>query len=59
MIQAQAGRCSTHGPVEATRELPEMRFPFVVYAIMRAAARRRPFRCPECGAAVRSAETPA
>lgn len=51
-IQTQAGRCSTHGTVEATREFPEMGFPFVVYAILRAAARRRPYLCPECGAAV-------
>ena len=55
MIQRQAGRCSTHGPVEATRELPEMGFPFFFYAILRAVARRRPFLCPECGAAVQYA----
>jgi hypothetical protein len=51
-VQTQAGRCATHGAVEATREVPEMGFPFAVYAILRAVARRRPFRCPECGAAV-------
>lgn len=50
--QTHAGRCSTHGAVEATREVPEMGFPFVLYAIWRAAAQRRRFRCPECGAAV-------
>ena len=48
-IQTQAGRCSIHGTVQATREIPQMRFPCVVYAIWRAAAQRRPFRCPECG----------
>jgi hypothetical protein len=48
-IQTQAGRCSTHGTVQATREIPQMGFPYVVYAIWRAAARRRPFLCPECG----------
>jgi hypothetical protein len=53
-VQAQAGRCATHGAVEATREIPAMGFPFVVYAIWRAAAQRRPFRCPECGAAVQA-----
>ena len=37
--QTQAGRCSTHGTVEATREIPETGFPYVVYAIRRA---RRP-----------------
>jgi hypothetical protein len=51
-VQAQAGRCATHGKVEATREVPEMAFPFVVYAIWRSVAQRRPFLCPECGAAV-------
>ena len=51
-VQTQAGRCSTHGTVQATREVPQMGFPFVVYTIWRAAAQRRPFRCPECGTAV-------
>jgi hypothetical protein len=37
-IQAQAGRCSTHGTVQATREIPQMGFPYVVYAIWRAVA---------------------
>ena len=50
-VQTQAGRCSTHGAVEATREVPEMGFPYVVYAIRRALTQRRPFLCPECGAA--------
>jgi hypothetical protein len=54
-VQTQAGRCPAHGTVEATREVPEMGFPFVVYAIRRAVARRRPFRCPECGSAVPTA----
>ena len=53
-IQTQAGRCTTHGTVEATREVPQMGFPFVVYAIWRAAAQRRPFLCLECGAAVQA-----
>jgi hypothetical protein len=53
-VQTQAGRCSTHGTVEATREVPQIGFPFVVYTIWRAAAQRRPFRCPECGAAVQA-----
>jgi hypothetical protein len=53
-VQTQAGRCATHGTVQATREVPEMGFPFVVYAVLRAVARRRPFHCPECGAAVQA-----
>jgi hypothetical protein len=51
-IQTQAGRCVTHGTVTATRKVPKMGFPFIIYAIWRAAAQRRPFLCPECGAAV-------
>ncbi len=51
-VQTQAGRCSTHGTVQATREVPKMGFPFVIYAIWRAVAQRRPFVCPGCGEAV-------
>jgi hypothetical protein len=51
-IETETGRCSTHGTVEATREIPGMGFPFVVFAILRARAKRRPFLCPECGAQV-------
>ena len=51
-VQTQDGRCATHGAVLATREIPKMGFPFVVFAIMRAVAMRRPFKCPECGAVV-------
>ena len=53
-LQTQTGRCATHGTVQATREIPGMGFPFVVFAALRAIARRRPFRCPQCGAAVES-----
>ncbi len=53
-IQTQAGRCPTHGTVQATREIPQLGFPYVVYAIWRAAAQRRPYLCPECGAAVQA-----
>lgn len=53
-VQTLAGRCPTHGTVEATREVPEMGFPYIVYAVRRAAAQRRPFLCPECGAAVQT-----
>jgi len=51
-VQTQTGRCTLHGTVEATREVPRMGFPFIVYAIWRAIASRRPFRCPDCGAPV-------
>ena len=50
--QTQIGRCATHGTVQATLEIPKMGFPFIVYAFLRSRAKRQPFRCPECGAAV-------
>jgi len=53
-VQTQTGQCSTHGAVEATREVPKMGFPFFVYAIWRAVVQRRPFLCPECGAAIQA-----
>jgi hypothetical protein len=48
-VETQTARCATHGTVEATREIPKMGFPFIVYAMLRARAKRRPFRCPDCG----------
>ena len=53
-VQTQTGQCSTHGTVQATREIPGMGFPFVVYAIWRAIAKRRPYLCPQCGAAIQA-----
>ncbi len=53
-IQTQSGQCRTHGMVEATREIPGLGFPFVVFAIWRAMAKRRPFVCPECGSPVQA-----
>jgi hypothetical protein len=51
-VQTRTGRCATHGSVQATRELPKVGFPPLFTTIMRAIAQRRPFTCPECGAAV-------
>ena len=51
-VQTQTGQCATHGTVQATREIPKMGFPFIVYAPWRAIAKRRPSLCPECGSAV-------
>lgn len=47
--ETRSGRCRTHGQVEATRELPAIRFPFVYWGIVRARAKRKPFLCPTCG----------
>jgi hypothetical protein len=48
-VETRTGHCATHGDVEATRELPKMGFPFIYFAVARAMAKRRPFRCPDCG----------
>jgi hypothetical protein len=48
-VQTRTGRCEAHGTVDAAREIPAMGFPFIYFAVARAMARRRPFRCPECG----------
>jgi hypothetical protein len=51
-VQTRTGFCATHGTVQATRELPKIQFPFIVYGVRRYMARRRPFLCPTCGAEV-------
>jgi hypothetical protein len=51
-IQRTIGDCPTHGQVEASRELPRVSFPPLITAVRRAIAKRRPYRCPTCGAAV-------
>ncbi len=48
------GDCPTHGTVEATRELPKVTFPPIITAVRRAMAKKRPYRCPECGAEVQT-----
>ena len=50
--QTAIGDCPTHGEVEATRQLPTVAFPPVITAVRRAVAKRRPYRCPTCGAPV-------
>jgi hypothetical protein len=53
-VQTADGYCPTHGDVEAIRDIPKMQFPFVVYAVLRARAKRKPYRCPTCGATVQT-----
>lgn len=50
--QTRTAVCPTHGKVEATRELPKPSWPYLVYAVRRMLAARRPYRCPTCGEAV-------
>lgn len=47
--ETRTAQCETHGSVQAEREMPKMGWPFIYYAAVRAMAKRRPFRCPECG----------
>jgi hypothetical protein len=49
-VQTRSGRCETHGMVEATREVPRLEFPYMVWAVRLWLAKRRPFSCPVCEA---------
>lgn len=44
------GRCPNHGIVQATKEMPKVSFPFVVYGYRRVRAAMAPAQCPQCGA---------
>lgn len=46
------GTCPTHGQVRATKEVPKIKFPFVITAPAHGLASVRPYRCPACGAKV-------
>jgi hypothetical protein len=48
-IEIRTGTCPVHGTVAAERRMPRPSFPFVVYAVQRALAASRPYRCPDCG----------
>jgi hypothetical protein len=48
-INARQGNCPTHGEVRAVREVPKIKFPFVITGPARGLAALRPYRCPECG----------
>jgi hypothetical protein len=54
-VQTRVGHCSDHGTVQATRQVPKLRFPILVTGPMRLAALTRPYRCPDCGAATTKA----
>jgi hypothetical protein len=51
-VEIRSGNCPVHGSVQATRDVPTLGFPFVLTYVRRVLARRRPYRCPTCGAAV-------
>ena len=54
-VQTVAGRCPTHGDVQATKEVPNPGFPFIVYAFERVGSVFQPYRCPQCGEKVKKA----
>jgi hypothetical protein len=48
--QTTTGDCPTHGEVEAVREIPKVTFPPIINSIRRSMAKRKPYKCPTCGA---------
>jgi hypothetical protein len=52
--QTRTAVCSTHGTIEATREMPKPSWPYLIYAVRRTLAARRPYRCPTCGETVKT-----
>ncbi len=51
--KTRAGQCATHGSVQATKEVPVFRAPGLFWAFKRVGSAFRPYRCPQCGAAVK------
>jgi hypothetical protein len=51
-IHIRTGRCPEHGHVEAVKEVPKVKFPFLITGPARGLAALRPYRCPDCGAKV-------
>lgn len=43
------GTCPTHGHVTAEKQVPKLKFPFVITGLARSLAAARPYRCPSCG----------
>jgi hypothetical protein len=46
------GTCPNHGQVTAEKQVPKLKFPFLITGIARVAAALRPYRCRDCGANV-------
>jgi hypothetical protein len=46
----RVGICPTHGQVAGEKNVPKLRFPFIITGIGRALAAARAYRCPTCGA---------
>jgi hypothetical protein len=50
--QILQGTCPTHGSVRASKEVPKLKFPFLITGPARGLASLKPYRCPSCGAKV-------
>lgn len=48
--RTRAARCPAHGTVSAEKQVPKLKFPFVITGLGRGLAAFRPYRCPTCGA---------
>jgi hypothetical protein len=51
-LQTHPGTCPTHGAVRGEKQVPKLKFPFLISGVARGLAALRPFRCPACGAKV-------
>jgi hypothetical protein len=47
--RTREGRCPAHGSVTAEKQLPKLKFPFVITGVARGLASARAYRCPACG----------
>lgn len=47
--RTRPGNCPTHGSVKGEKQVPKLKFPFVITGIARGIAAARPYRCPDCG----------
>ena len=52
-VQTAAGRCPTHGNVQASKEVPSFSWPVLVYLFQQVRNDFRPLTCQECGQKVK------
>jgi hypothetical protein len=50
--RTRQGTCPNHGRVTGEKQVPQIKFPFIVTGTARGIAHLRAFRCPDCGAKV-------
>ena len=50
--QTRQGTCPRHGKVTGVKQVPRLKFPFVISGAAGGLAAMRPFRCRGCGAKV-------